>query len=93
MFTHRVSGANSTLVTISCIWHSRASRNNPAFDRFDFFLVSLYFERAFERSSSADTADFKQGIQKYDCLYNEFSKDLYKNKYIYQDELLEKRNR
>ena len=48
---------------------------------------------AFERSSCADTADFKQGIQKYDCLCNEFSKDLYKNKYIYQDELLEKRNR
>ena len=36
---------------------------------------------AFERSSSADTADFTEGIQKYDCLCNEFSKDLYKNKY------------
>ena len=35
---------------------------------------------AFERSSSADTADFTEGILKYDCLYNEFSKD-YKNKY------------
>ena len=38
---------------------------------------------AFERSSCADTADFKQGIQKYDCLCNELSKDLYTNKYIY----------
>ena len=36
---------------------------------------------AFERSSSADTADFTEGIQKYNCLCNEFSKDLYKNKY------------
>ena len=38
---------------------------------------------AFERSSSADTADFTEGIQKYeyDCLCNEFSKDLYKIKY------------
>ena len=35
---------------------------------------------AFERSSSAVTADFTEGIQKYDCLCNEFSKD-YKNKY------------
>ena len=35
---------------------------------------------AFERSSSADTADFTEGILKYDCLCNEFSKD-YKNKY------------
>ena len=35
---------------------------------------------AFERCSSADTADFTEGIQKYDCLCNEFSKD-YKNKY------------
>ena len=34
----------------------------------------------FERSSSADTADFMEGIQKYDCLCNESSKD-YKNKY------------
>ena len=48
---------------------------------------------AFERSSSADTADFTKRIQKYDCLCNEFSKDLYKNKYIYQDELQEKRSR
>ena len=30
VFTHHVSGANLTLVTISCIWHSRASRNNMA---------------------------------------------------------------
>ena len=36
---------------------------------------------AFERSSSADTADFTGGIQKYDCLCKKFSKDLYKNKY------------
>ena len=38
---------------------------------------------AFERSSSADTAEFTEGIQKYeyDCLCNEFSKDLYKNNY------------
>ena len=43
---------------------------------------------AFERSSSADTADFTEGIQKYDCLCNEFSKDLYKNIKVYQDELL-----
>ena len=62
-------------------WHSRASRNYPAFDRFDIFLVSLWFEMAFERSSSADTADFTEGIQKYDCLCNEFSKDFYKNSY------------
>ena len=46
---------------------------------------------SFERSSSTDTADFTEGIQKYDCLCNEFSKDLYKNKF--QDELLEKRSR
>ena len=57
-----------------------ASQNNPAFDRFDIFLVSLLFKMAFERSSSADTADFKEGILKYDCLCNEFSKD-YNNKY------------
>ena len=36
---------------------------------------------SFERSSSTDTADFTEGIQKYDCLCNDFSKDLYKNKY------------
>ena len=36
---------------------------------------------AFERSSSADTADFTEGIQKYDCLCNEFSNDFYKNNY------------
>ena len=36
---------------------------------------------AFERSSSTNTADFTEGIQKYDCLCNGFSKDLYKNKY------------
>ena len=30
---------------------------------------------AFERSSFADTADFTEGILKYDCLCNEFSKD------------------
>ena len=36
---------------------------------------------AFEQSSSTDTADFTEGIQKYDCFCNEFSKDLYKNKY------------
>ena len=36
---------------------------------------------AFERSSSADTADFTEGKQKYDCWCNEFSKVLYKNKY------------
>ena len=35
---------------------------------------------AFERSSSADIADFTEGILKYDCLCNEFRKD-YKNKY------------
>ena len=38
-FTHHVSGANLTLITISCIWHSRASRNNPAFNRFDIFSL------------------------------------------------------
>ena len=43
---------------------------------------------AFEWSSSADTVDFTEGIQKYDCLCNEFSKDLYKNIKVYQDELL-----
>ena len=31
---------------------------------------------AFERSSSADTADFTEGILKYDCLCKD-----YKNKY------------
>ena len=36
---------------------------------------------SFARSSSTDTADFTEGIQKYDCLCNEFSKDLFKNKY------------
>ena len=44
---------------------------------------------AFERSSSADIADFTEGILKYDCLCNEFSKD-YKNIKVYQDELLDK---
>ena len=36
---------------------------------------------AFKQSLSTDTADFTEGIQKYDCFCNEFSKDLYKNKY------------
>ena len=43
VFTHRVSGANLTLVTISCSCHSRASRNYPAFDRFDILIFSLVY--------------------------------------------------